>query len=156
MDLQQRVERLERENRILKRAALSGVGLALLAALLGQAAPPQAAAVTTRKLAIVDEQGHERAVLGMVEGGPQLSLLDSKGRSVVQLEVPKVPDKAALYMQDSSSASGLELAMTMNGPVLHFSDKTGTRVRLATNQLNAPLASITTAEGQVLFQVPKE
>lgn len=31
--------------------------------------------------------------------------------------------------------------MTMNGPVLHFTDKTGTRVRLAANELNAPLGS---------------
>ena len=32
--------------------------------------------------------------------------------------------------------------MTMNGPVLHFNDRTGTRVRLAANELNAPLAAI--------------
>ena len=43
--------------------------------------------------------------------------------------------------------------MNINGPVLHFTDKTGTRVRLAANELNAPLAAIYDEYGEQLFKV---
>jgi hypothetical protein len=41
----------------------------------------------------------------------------------------------------------------MNGPVLHFNDKSRNRVRLATNEINAPLAAIHDAAGKRLFEV---
>ena len=43
--------------------------------------------------------------------------------------------------------------MTMNGPVLHFTDRTGSRVQLAANELNAPLAAIYDEMGKQLFKV---
>lgn len=71
----------------------------------------------------------------------------------MRLQVPKFPDKPSLYLGDPSQSAKVELAMTMNGPVLHFTDKTGTRVRLAANELNAPLAAIYDEEGEQLFKV---
>jgi hypothetical protein len=43
--------------------------------------------------------------------------------------------------------------MTQNGPVIHLNDRRGNRVRLATNELNAPLAAVYDEEGKLLFQV---
>ena len=43
--------------------------------------------------------------------------------------------------------------MTQTGPVLHFNDRTGNRIRLATNELNAPLAAVYDAEGKKVFEV---
>ncbi len=80
-------------------------------------------------------------------------LEDTGGRGVVQLQVPKFPNKPSLYLRDPSESSRVELAMTMNGPVLHFTDRTGTRVRLAANELNAPLAAIYDEQGEPLFKV---
>ena len=43
--------------------------------------------------------------------------------------------------------------MTQNGPVIHLNDRAGNRLRLATNELNAPLAAVYDEGGKVLFQV---
>jgi hypothetical protein len=69
------------------------------------------------------------------------------------VQVPKIPDNPSLYLSDPRESARVELAMTMNGPVLHFTDKNGTRVRLAASELNAPLAVIYDEEGKRLFKV---
>jgi len=89
----------------------------------------------------------------MENGGPAFVLTDSKGKGVIRLQVPKVPDKAALYLSDPTESTDAELAMTQTGPVLHFNDRVGNRIRLATNELNAPLAAVYDAEGKKVFEV---
>jgi hypothetical protein len=151
-ELSNRVEKLEQENRRLKRIGLAAAVVMGLAALLGQARP-QPKEIKAQSFVVVDEQDRTRATLGLDDDGVGLTLRDAAGRPVAQLQVAKTPDKAALYMRDPKESSGVELAMTMNGPVLHLADKTGPRVRLATNELNAPLAAVYDAEGKKLFEV---
>lgn len=153
MDLEVRVARLERENHRIKRLSLSALVAAGLIVALGQARPQQPGVIRATKFVLVDEHGQQRATLAVEHGGPALVLEDTSGRGVVQLQVPKIPDKPSLYLSDPRESARVELAMTMNGPVLHFTDKTGTRVRLAANELNAPLAAIYDEEGRPLFKV---
>ncbi|MGI8979369.1 MAG: hypothetical protein ACR2FY_09095 [Pirellulaceae bacterium] len=152
MNTNDRLARLERESRRWRTATVLlaiGLGLCLF---LGQA-KPEATEVKATKFVLVDEQGAPRGTLAMENGGPALVLTDSKGKGVVRLQVPKVPDKAAFYLSDPIESTDAELAMTQTGPVLHFNDRVGNRIRLATNELNAPLAAVYDAEGKKVFEV---
>jgi hypothetical protein len=156
MDLTARVTRLERENRRLKRGAACLVLAGLMIVTFGQARPAAPTSQQAAEFAVVDEKGKVRARLAASDGEPTLELTNAAGQTVVQLQVPAVPDKPVLYLRDPQLGSSIELAMTMNGPVLHFSDKSGTRVRLATNELNAPLAALYDDRGRKLFEVSAE
>jgi len=82
--LEQRIERLECQNRWMKRT-LGGVLLVLASVVaMGQAASTQSPEVlTARKLRIVDQLGRERIVLTALEANaPCLTLLDAKGNPV--------------------------------------------------------------------------
>lgn len=152
MDLQTRLERLERascrwQTATLLLAVLLGLGL-----FLGQARP-EPREVKAERFVLVDDQGNSRATLAMENGGPSLVLTDSRGKGAIRLQVPKVPDKGAIYLSDAQESADMELAMTQSGPVLHLGDRTGNRVRLATNELNAPLAAVYDAEAKVLWEV---
>ncbi|MBC7853750.1 MAG: hypothetical protein IAF94_09965 [Pirellulaceae bacterium] len=152
MNTNDRLTLLERETRRWRTAvALLGIGLGLCL-FLGQA-KPEATEVKATKFVLVDEQGAPRGTLAMENGGPAFVLTDSKGKGVIRLQVPKVPDKAALYLSDPIESTDAELAMTQTGPVLHFNDRVGNRIRLATNELNAPLAAVYDAEGKKVFEV---
>lgn len=151
MDTNDRLSRLEVESRRWRTFSLLmaiGLGLCLF---LGQA-KPEATEVNAAKFTLVDEQGMSRGTFAMENGGPAFVLIDSKGKGVIRLQVPKVPDKAALYLSDPTESTDAELAMTQTGPVLHFNDRVGNRIRLATNELNAPLAAVYDAEGKKVFE----
>jgi hypothetical protein len=152
MNLETRIERLERAGRRWRLAAIAcGTGLAL-AVLMGQARP-EPGEVKATKFVLVDEAGTSRATLAIESGGPSLVLTDTRGHGAIRLSVPKVPDKGTLYLSDREAGGDLELAITQNGPVIHLNDRRGNRVRLATNELNAPLAAVYDDEGKLLFQV---
>ena len=151
MDTNSRLVRLERDSRRWRTLSLLlaiGLGLCLF---LGQD-KPTATEVKATKFTLVDEQGLARSTFAVENGGPAFVLTDSKGKGVIRLQVPKVPDKAALYLSDPTESTDVELAMTQTGPVLHFNDRVGNRVRLATNELNAPLAAVYDAEGKKVFE----
>ena len=149
MELETRVEKLERENRWLKRIGMTALIVGGLIVMLGQARPQSAEVLRASKFVLVDKEGRQRATLAIENGGPALE--DTRGRGVARLQVPKIPDKPSLYLSDPGQSARVELAMTMNGPVMHFSDQAGTRVRLAANELNAPLAAIYGPEGEEVF-----
>jgi hypothetical protein len=152
MNSQLQIEQLKLQNRWLQRWNLVWMLAVVVILCMGQARP-QSESMQAKKFVVVDENGKERAVFGMASGGPELVMLDSSDRTALQMQVPKVPDRAAIYLRDAELRADLELAMTMNGAVLHLNDKTGNRVRLATNELNAPLAAVYDAEGKVLFKI---
>ena len=153
MDLESRVEALERQNRRLKRVGLAGIVVLGIVVCMGQSQPQSAGTLTAEKFVVVDAKGEPRAALGMEEGAPQLALTNSRGQNAVLIEVPATPDKPAVYLRDPQESSMLELAITMNGPVIHLSDKSGVRARVATNELNAPLLSVYDDKGHELFIV---
>ena len=153
MILEQRVTHLEAERQRLKRWAGGAVVLLALVVCLGQAAPRQPSELKAERFVLVDAEGRERGLLAVEDGEPTLALHDAKSNDALWLTVSKVTGKPAFYLLDRDLGTNVELAMTMNGPVLHFNDKSGNRVRLATNELNAPLAAIADAEGKRVFEV---
>jgi hypothetical protein len=149
-----RLDRLEREVRTWRWACLGVLSTATVAICLGAAAdddPP--AVLRTGRLEVVDPDGRARAWLAASDGGIEWVLTSADGREAARLEVPAVPDKPALYFFDRAEGHQAELALTQTGPVLHFSDRQRVRLRLATNELNAPLVEVADAEGRELFAV---
>ena len=150
MNLESRIAALERSGRRWRLAAVGcGIGLALVI-FMGQA-KPEPAEVKAGKFVLTDESGAARGTLAIENGGPSLVLTDARGREAIRLAVPKVPDTGGIYLSDRELAADLELAMTQNGPVVHLNDRHGNRVRLATNELNAPLAAVYDEDGKLLF-----
>jgi hypothetical protein len=152
MNLEARLARLETAARRWRLgASAAGISLAMIV-LMGQT-KPEPTELKAGKFTLVDQAGMPRATLAMEAGGPSLVMTDARGRGAIRLSIPKVPDKGTLYLSDGEAGADLELAMTQNGPVIHLNDRRGNRVRLATNELNAPLAAVYDEEGKVLFQV---
>jgi hypothetical protein len=83
-----RLDALERENRRWKKAVLLAAILIAVAAILGMS-PPPAKTLDLEVLRIVDGHGKARAVLGMGDEGPTLSLFDDKGRLRANLGLQK-------------------------------------------------------------------
>ncbi len=77
-DLVRRVERLEAENRRLRRIGLAALLVALLPLLLA-AAPRRGSYFKINTLAVADREGRIRARLGVENGEPGLLLFDEQG-----------------------------------------------------------------------------
>src|SRR4051812_33457643 len=78
--LAERVERLERENRQLRRGSAAVVAL-LIPLCVGAAALQADRAVRAREFALVGEDGKPRAVLGWEDNKPALRFLDGRGKA---------------------------------------------------------------------------
>ncbi len=111
--LSERLDRLEQENRWLRRlAALSLSGLAVCFAVAGGLRP--SGEIAARRFVVQDAHGRARAVLGLQEDGqPGVALLDGKGRTQVALRTSddhsswlEFRDRDRLRMALSSSSSG--------------------------------------------------
>jgi hypothetical protein len=78
MDLEHRMERLERQNRLLTVGGLAALVLVSLFFLMGQAegVPEE---ITAKKFLLVDDEGNYRGVLNVTEHGPIFALLDAGG-----------------------------------------------------------------------------
>jgi hypothetical protein len=155
MTLESRVALLEAKNRRLKQVVMAAGLVVVVLTAMGQARKEGPERIEAGQFVVVDNEGRERAVLGLEDGSPVLVITNGEGRETVRLEVPSVPDKPALYFTDPGEGHRMELAMTQTGPVLHFSDQRGVRARLATNELNAPLLAVYDDTGRSLFEVSK-
>lgn len=77
------MERLERQNRIMKRVMFLALAVVSGLALMGQAPVPKVSdELRTRKLVVVDEAGKELAVLAAPKDGPSLDLSDAAGNVI--------------------------------------------------------------------------
>lgn len=166
MDLTRRIDRLERENRRLKRAAaLVGVGLVALLA-MGQAARPRT--VEAERFVLKDKQGKVRAVLGE---GPDdevgLIVYDAKQRPsalvavregdfpVVELRDPAGVPKVTLDLPTGLAVNGSGPRVTVGvnlgtEPTVQLVDKDGwTRasLSLATGPSPAPTLKLLDPRG---------
>lgn len=127
-NLIERVDALERENRRWKRATLVVAAALAAAAVVGMSSPPTKT-LDLELLRIVDSRGKARAILGMGDDGPALSLLDEKGRLRANLGIEK--DGPSLDLLDTSESPRAQL--TVDGkqdPHLDFTDAKGVQVSL--------------------------
>src|SRR3954463_12123126 len=86
----QRLNRLERENRLLKRVALLGFAGVILLAAFGAKLADGPKVVEAERFIVRDPQGVERAAFGIQDDGiSRLTLSDGKGASKAMLSVTK-------------------------------------------------------------------
>ncbi len=82
-DILGRLEKVEKENRRLKRIVAVGSLLAAVLLIMGQARPRRT--IEAEKFVLKDANGSSRAQLGMDSNGPTLSLQDANGVPLVAL-----------------------------------------------------------------------
>jgi len=91
-----RLERLERQNRLLKAGGLCA--LVLLASLVIMAPSKQIVTrIAAEEFSVVDSSGVVRATLGFEKGGSRLALYDSSGLMLVEVTATKDAAEFALY-----------------------------------------------------------
>lgn len=97
-DLVQRVDRLERQNRLLRIVCALIVVAALVPAASIAARQPPARDLSSRTFTVVDASQHPRAILGLVGTVPELRLLDEHGHALIRLSLG--PDGPSLKWID--------------------------------------------------------
>lgn len=137
MSIEQRLQRLETENRRLKRAGLVLLLFPALFVLMGQATPDKAQdenVLRASRFVLTDADGHERGVFGLrTDGQPYLKFLDPNGKTRIQLYVAE--KSSALHFFDADGVPRIELARAEGGPILNFiGEDSASRVALSAGE----------------------
>jgi len=152
--LADRVDRLEAENRRLRRWGGAALVLALAVAALGQSAP-HGTTVEAQQFVLKDAAGKVRVVQGMIEGASDLSFFDEKGRNRLSLQV--MPDGTPrVSLRHADMKSGAKVLLLENGQTaLQFFDATGQPRLVASLAADgAPFLQLRDETGKPLFQKP--
>lgn len=83
--LLQRIERLERSNRKLRRASIAIASGGLLLGLVGMAAPAMCDTLYAERLVLRDPTGSQRIVADAYGGAPSFSVLSKEGRALAKI-----------------------------------------------------------------------
>ncbi len=173
--LARRLDRVERENRWLKRAGV--VALAVIAAvvLMGQATESKVVKVIeAEKFVLRDGQGRQRAELFAHKDVSGLAFSDQKGRVRIVMgvdkdsqtfhlmnenQIPRVSigldeKGSTLLMWDSHQKLRLGLGVTILGPALALSDKAENHRVELTVLLDSPELSVTDKTGKTIWSAP--
>lgn len=132
----QRVDRLERENRLLKRAGVAALAAIAAVMLMGQTLQSKTVKlVEAEKFLVRDTAGKPRASLGLLpDGSPSLNLLDKDGN--IRMAVGMKPGGSpSLNLYDKTQTNRAVLATLPDGsPALVLFNKAGeTRALLGSN-----------------------
>ncbi len=155
--LVQRLDRLERETRLLKRTGVAALAAIAAVMLMGQALPSKVAKlVEAEKFLVRDAAGKPRATLGLLpDGSPSLNLIDKDGN--IRMAVGMTPqDTPSLNLYDKTLTNRAVLATLPDGsPALVLFDKAGeTRALLGSNfpmRMHPEEIEIRPASSLVLF-----
>jgi|SRR5215472_4050826 len=93
MDINARLEKLERENRRMKKTGTVGIVFASVLFISGQAKTDKV--VEANEFRLMDSAGKVRALLSMIPSGPELSFYDDHGTVVANISTTPDP---ALYL----------------------------------------------------------
>jgi hypothetical protein len=124
--IEERLEKLERQNRRMKLAGLGAMVIAGAFVLMGQASGPRTPPeVRAKSFVLVDANGETRARLYMSASakGPELDLLDAKGNPRVVLGASGT--SGGLDLLDAKGNERLTLDGPPIGPALVLSDANG-------------------------------
>jgi hypothetical protein len=123
VDVLERLDRLEKQNRRLKSAAALFVILTSCLILMS-AAGHKGRTIEARQIVLKDDEGNTRAVLGMRSAGPGLTLYDSGGdKAQALLAVLQTGPVLGLY--DADGNTRVLLGVTPKGATLTFNDAEG-------------------------------
>ncbi|MEO7453510.1 MAG: hypothetical protein ABIV13_01960 [Fimbriimonadales bacterium] len=119
-DLESRMKKLERTNRLLLTFAAAGIA----AALIGWQAVPNS--IKARSFEVIDDKGKQRAALWTGDGAVGLALNDADGKPMASFDCfGKDP---GIVMFDRQGNRRLRLVMYENEPILYYVDGRGQRV----------------------------
>ena len=119
----ERLETLEKQNRRLKQAvALFMIFVSSL--VLMSAAGHKGRTVEAQQIALKDEAGNTRAILGMRSAGPGLALYDGNGDKVQAL-LTVLSTGPVLGLYDADGTARVLLGVTPKGATLTFNDPEG-------------------------------
>lgn len=172
--IEQRLEKLERQNRRMKLAGIGALVIAGAFLLTGQASGPRILPeVRANSFVLVDAQGKPRATLGMYADQPRLALSDTNGtvraalavssggpvlmmvgtgKAVASLFVES--DGPELDMLGENEAQGAIFGIPARGPELRMNDASGFETELGVTDLITPTTGethATSAASIVLF-----
>ena len=123
-DLVGRLEKLERDNRRLKRL---GAAALVLAAALGAiyATRPVPAKITAHEFDLVDRSGATRGFMGVRDGASNITLSDSQGKPGVVMAALS-SGASGISLSDSQGKAGVAMTVSPSGePSVGLSDSQG-------------------------------
>ena len=137
MTIEDRLENMERELGRVKRRNrwLLGTMLLLVGGLVAagafkttvNSAQAQGAGavkeVRAKRIVLEDENGQERAILGLIEDNPALKLFDKNGKTRAALSL--FEDEPRLALRDENGKERVGLSVDKDGPFLSLSDENG-------------------------------
>ncbi len=145
----ERLEKLEKQTRRMKRAIILLV-IFMSCLVLTSAAVHKGRSVEARQIALIDEAGNTRAVLGMRSAGPGLTLFDTNGHQVqALLTVLKTGPILGLY--DTDGTTRVLLGVTPKGATLAFNDSQGKLRAEMGFSAEAPHITFFDADGKPVF-----
>jgi len=119
----ERLEKLEKRNRRLERA-ITCLVIFVGCLVLASASAHKGRTVEARQIALKDEAGNTRAVLGMRSAGPGLALYDANGNKVQAL-LTVLQTGPTLGLYDADGTTRVLLGVTSKGATLAFNDPEG-------------------------------
>jgi hypothetical protein len=123
LDVLERLERLEKQNRRLKSAAALFM-IFTSSLVLMSAAGHKGRTVEAKQMVLKDDAGITRAVLGMRSAGPGLALYDANGDKVQAL-LTVLQTGPVLGLYDADGTTRVLLGVTPKGVTLTFNDAEG-------------------------------
>ena len=137
MTLEQRLERLERQNRWMKRIGMLGLAVAAAVLLSGQAKAKDLQHLKVRSLTLIDAKGRNRVVL--TDYGLRVSDLNGKTRAML---VARGDGSSGLHLYDKNGKNRATLGTLVDGsPRLLLYDKSG-NARMSLGALNDGLSRL--------------
>ncbi|MHC4138043.1 MAG: hypothetical protein ACYS0K_24150 [Planctomycetota bacterium] len=157
MTTEQRLERLERENRWLRRIGAVTVAVAAAVFLIGQGKDKKLPDLEVRSVQVKDKDGKVRVALGTdAEGTPHLRFADEHGKLRAMLGTFD-EDLLCLTLWDRDFKVRAALGVSSAGsPHLRLADEAGVaRLRLSTHRDGSPYLEFYDAKGTVIWQAPR-
>ncbi len=163
MSVEERLERLERQNKWMRRLGAVGVALVATVILMGQGKASQPAkVVVAEKFVLMDSDGKTWGEWGTDRGLVRLLLRDQEGHDLVRLSANEEGTIAALVLMDKGGTNRVELGGGIEGAGLNLNDWKGhVRARLYAAPDDDESALTTThlgfldKSGKVFWKAPK-
>lgn len=150
--IEERLGKVERQNRRLKIAG--GVALVLIwAVTLLSAAAPKPKTVDAERFVVVDNGGKQRAAFGVSENGASLKISNEKGKTVVLMEVSEDGTPVLAFKDENSTIRAL-LTLGEDDPILSLHDENETpRAMLLVHDERGPSLSFRNKQGETCARV---
>ncbi len=163
MSVEERLERLERQNKWMKRIGAVGVAFVAAVLLMGQGKASQPVkVVVAEKFVLTDSDGKTCGEWGTDRGLVRLLLRDQEGHELVSLAANEEGTIATLVLMDKGGKNRVELGGGIEGAGLSLNDWKGhVRVRLYAAPDDDESALTTShlgffdKDGKAIWQAPK-